>query len=77
VAVAAGGFGGASFTLDPFDQGQTITAAMAALATGSDQVVGSTAAYQSLFFLGLLLFVVTFGLNQIGDYFVRRTRQVY
>ena len=77
VAVAAGGSGGAAFTLNPFEAGQTITAAMAALATGSDQVVGDTAAYQSLFFLGLVLFVITFGLNQVGDYFVRRTRQVY
>jgi phosphate transport system permease protein len=77
VAVAAGGSGGAQFTIDPFEQGQTITAAMAALAAGSDQVVGSNAAYLSLFFLGLVLFVVTFLLNQIGDVFVRRTRQRY
>ena len=32
---------------------QTMTAAMAALATGSDQVAGNTAAFQSLFFVGL------------------------
>jgi phosphate transport system permease protein len=77
VAVAAGGSGGAQLTLNPFDPGQTITAAMASLATGTDQVVGSNAAFQSLFFLGLVLFALTFGLNQFGDYFVRRTRQQY
>ena len=77
VAVAAGGSGGAQFTLDPYDQGQTITAAMAALATGTDRVAGASAAFQSLFFLGLLLFLITFALNQLGDVFVRRTRQQY
>jgi phosphate transport system permease protein len=77
VAVASGGSGGAQFTADPFQPGQTITAAMASLATGTDQVVGSDAAFQSLFFLGLMLFVVTFALNQFGDYFVRRTRLQY
>ena len=50
---------------------------MAALASGSDQVTGNTAAFQSLFFLGLLLFLMTLGLNLIGDQFVRRTRQTY
>ena len=77
VAVAAGGSGGAQFTANPFEPGQTITAAMASLATGTDQVVGSAAAFQSLFFLGFLLFVLTFLLNQFGDYFVRRTRMHY
>lgn len=77
VAVAAGAVGGSLFTIDPLGPGQTLTAAMAALATGSDQVVGVTAAFQSLFFLGLLLFLVTLGLNVIGDVFVRRTRQQY
>jgi phosphate transport system permease protein len=77
VAVASGGSGGSQFTTNPFDPGQTITAAMAALATGTDQVVGSNAAFQSLFFLGLVLFVLTLILNQLGEYVVRRTRQVY
>jgi phosphate transport system permease protein len=77
VAVAAGGSGGSQFTVDPFEPGQTITAAMASLSTGTDQVAGSNAAFQSLFFLGFLLFVITFLLNQFGDYFVRRTRLRY
>lgn len=77
VAVAAGASGGSLFTLDPTGPGQTLTGAMAALASGSDQVTGNTAAFQSLFFLGLLLFLMTLGLNLIGDQFVRRTRQTY
>lgn len=77
VAIAAGGSGGAQFTANPFDPGQTITAAMAALATGTDQVVGGSAAYPSLFFLGLMLFLITLLLNQVGDVAVRRVRQLY
>jgi ABC-type phosphate transport system permease subunit len=50
---------------------------MAALATGSDQVRGEDGAFESLFFLGLMLFVITFALNLLGDVFVRRTRQRY
>jgi phosphate transport system permease protein len=77
VAVAAGGSGGSQFTANPFDPGQTITAAMASLATGTDQVVGGNAAFASLFFLGLVLFIVTFALNQVGDVIVRRSRERY
>jgi phosphate transport system permease protein len=40
-------------------------------------VVGDDAAYLSLFFVGLLLFVITLVLNLLGDAFVRRTRQRY
>lgn len=77
VAIAAGATGGSLFGLDPRQPGQTVTAAMATLATGSDQVRGASAAFPSLFFLGLLLFAVTLLLNFIGDTFVRRTRQRY
>ncbi|MEJ7748987.1 MAG: phosphate ABC transporter permease subunit PstC [Candidatus Limnocylindrales bacterium] len=77
VAIAAGASGGSLFTLDPLGPGQTLTAAMAALATGSENVTGNTSAFLSLFFLGFVLFVLTLGLNLVGDLFVRRTRQVY
>ncbi len=76
VALAAGATGGGVRSIDPLDPGQTMTAAMAALATGSDNVVG-TYAFQSLFFVGLLLFAMTLLLNVLGDAFVRRTRQRY
>jgi phosphate transport system permease protein len=82
VALAAGGSGGALFNTDVARPGQTITAAMASLASGTDQVAGGSgqgagAAFNSLFFLGLLLFSVTFLLNLIGDLFVRRIRERY
>jgi phosphate transport system permease protein len=77
VAIAAGASGGSLRSINPFEPGQTMTAAMAALATGSDQVTGNSAAFQSLFFVGLLLFAVTLVLNVVGDAFVRRVRQTY
>jgi phosphate transport system permease protein len=82
VALAAGGSGGSRYTSDPFESGQTITAAMIAVAQGTDQVAGGGGqsaglAYQSLFFLGLLLFLFTLALNYIGDRFVRRVREAY
>ena len=44
---------------------------------GSDQVAGNLAAFQSLFFIGALLFVMTLGLNVLGDKLVNRVREVY
>ncbi|MGI8795910.1 MAG: phosphate ABC transporter permease subunit PstC [Acidimicrobiia bacterium] len=82
VALAAGSIGDANYTQDVFDVGTTITAAMAQLAVGTDKVAagggrGAGQAYNSLFFLGLLLFLVTFALNLVGDVFVRRVRERY
>jgi phosphate transport system permease protein len=75
VAVAAGA--PQARTLNPLEPGGTMTSAMVLLATGSDQVTGDTAAFQSLFFVGLLLFLITLVLNVVGDTFVRRARQRY
>ena len=77
VSIAAGATGGSLFTMNPCDPGQTMTAAMTALATGSDQVRGATLAFPSLFFVGLLLFVFTLLLNVVADRFVRRVRIHY
>jgi phosphate transport system permease protein len=77
VAIAAGAVGGSLFSLNPCQPGQTMTAAMTALATGSDQVRGASAAYPSLFFLGLVLFIMTLFLNLFSERFVRRVRQRY
>jgi len=77
VAIAAGGTGGSLFSLNPCGQGQTMTAAMTALATGSDQVRGAELAYPSLFFVGLLLFAFTLVLNVISERFVRSVRLKY
>ena len=77
VYIAAGGSGGAIFELDPRQDGQTLTAAMASLGAGTDNVAGVGIAFQSLYFLGALLFMVTMVLNLLSDVVVRRFRQVY
>ena len=78
VAIAAGGTGGSLRTVEPArTRARPSPPPSPSLATGSDQVQGGQAAYLSLFFLGLLLFVMTLGLNIVGDVFVRRTRQRY
>jgi phosphate transport system permease protein len=82
VLLAAGAFAQADYTTKVQDVGLTVTAAMASLATGTDQVAGGGGsgagqAFNSLFFLGLLLFVVTLLLNMVGDFFVRRIREHY
>ena len=77
VSIAAGATGGSLFSVDPCAPGQTMTAAMTALATGSDQVRGASLAFPSLFFVGLLLFVFTLTLNVFADRFVRRFRVRY
>jgi phosphate transport system permease protein len=77
VAIAAGAVGGALFHLSPLEPGQTMTAAMAALGFGSDQVAGDDLAFNSLYFVGLLLFVMTLLLNFLGDVLVRRVREEY
>ena len=80
VAIAAGATGNASRTLNPLEPNQTLTAAIASLAIGSDQVktVGSGLnAFEVLYLLGLILFVSTFLLNLISERFVRRVRRDY
>ena len=49
---------------------------MTALAIGSDQAGGGIPS-ASLFFVGLLLFVMTLTLNLISERFVRRIRSAY
>lgn len=77
VAIAAGASGGSLFSLNIFERGQTMTAAMATLASGTDAVKGQGLTFQSLFFVGILLFVMTLLLNMFADRFVRRVRQRY
>ncbi len=77
VFMAAGAVGGALFTVNPLDPGQTMTAAIASLAIGTDQVAGEGLAFQSLFFVGLLLFLMTLVLNSASNRLVRRFRERY
>jgi phosphate transport system permease protein len=77
VAIAAGGTGGSLRTFDPLGPGQTMTGAIAALAIGSDQVRGADQAFNSLYFVGLNLFALTFLLNLVSERFVRKVRRQY
>ncbi len=77
VFLAAGGSGNsAQFTVNPLERGATMTAAMASQASGTDGTIVETA-FNSLFFVGAVLFVITLTLNVIADRFVRRVRQQY
>jgi phosphate transport system permease protein len=76
-AIAGGASDSANYTTDPFEGGLTMTAAMASLAVGTDNVRGSSLAVPSLYFVGIVLFFFTFGLNLIANRFVRRVRQAY
>jgi phosphate transport system permease protein len=78
VATMAGGFDGSGpYTgLNPLNPGLSMTAAMTNAAGGTDAVQGG-APFEVLFLVGLLLFLITLGLNLIGDRFVQRVRQKY
>jgi phosphate transport system permease protein len=77
VFIAGGAAGNQVFQMNPFEPGLTMTAAMATQAQGTDQVVGEALTFQSLYFIGAVLFSVTLGLNLVADRFVRRVRQAY
>ena len=73
VALAAGAQ--KNLSLDPREGMQTMTGFIAQTA-GGENPVGSTS-YNTLFAVGLLLFVITLVINIISIRFVRRFRQVY
>jgi phosphate transport system permease protein len=82
VLLAAGAYGQAELSTNVADTGLTITAAMASLVAGTDAVAsgrggGAGQAVNSLYFLGIVLFLFTMILNLIGDRFVRRVRETY
>lgn len=77
VFIAGGAAGNQGFELNPFKPGLTMTAAMATQAQGTDQVVGEALTFQSLYFVGAVLFVLTFVLNLVASRFVRKVRQSY
>ncbi len=64
-----------NLTLDPFQSAQTMTAFIATTATG-DAATGTTA-YNTLFAVGALLFVITLLMNFVAIRLVRRFREVY
>lgn len=80
VFIAGGASDTATYTTNPLDGSLTMTAAMASLAVGTDNVRTGEAgqlAVASLYFVGIALFAFTFFLNLIGDRFVRRVREAY
>jgi phosphate transport system permease protein len=76
VLLAAGSANRSQFTTNPFEEGLTMTAAIASQVRGSDAAV-STQVVDSLYFVGFVLFAITLLLNVIADRFVRRVRQAY
>lgn len=77
VFMAGGAADAAKFTSSPFEGGLTMTAGMASLATGTDQVVGEGLTFQSLYFVGFVLFMLTLFLNVVAGRFVNRVRERY
>jgi phosphate transport system permease protein len=76
VLLAAGSANASQFTTNPFEEGLTMTAAIASQIRGSDAGVSETV-IDSLYFVGFTLFLLTLVLNVIADRFVRRVRQAY
>lgn len=77
VFMAGGAADEATFTSSPFEGSLTMTAGMASLATGTDNVVGEGLTFQSLYFVGFVLFLLTLFLNIAAGRFVNRVRERY
>lgn len=77
VTIASGGGDTSLFQTSIKESGGTVTSAMAALGLGTDQVAGDDLAFQSLYFLGALLFIITLAMNMLGNMIVRRMQERY
>ncbi|HRN51021.1 MAG TPA: phosphate ABC transporter permease subunit PstC [Anaerolineales bacterium] len=73
VALAAGA--GPAFTFNPFEAAETMTGHIVRI-SGGDLSYDSLD-YNSIFAIGLMLFVMTLALNIFSQYIVRRFREVY
>jgi phosphate transport system permease protein len=73
VAIAAGA--GPNFTFNPFDSAETMTGHIVRI-SGGDLSYDSID-YNSIFAIGLMLFLMTLGLNIISQRIVRKFREVY
>jgi phosphate transport system permease protein len=73
VAIAAGA--GSKFTFNPFESAETMTGHIVRISGGD--ISYNSIDYNSLFAIGLLLFIVTLTLNIISQQIVRRFREVY
>lgn len=77
VFIAGGAADSAPRALWATEGSLTMTAAMASVASGTDNVAGTGPTFQSLFFVGFVLFCLTLGLNLLAGRFVRKYRQAY
>jgi len=73
VSIAAGS--GPNFSFNPFEAAETMTGYIARISGGD--VAYDTPDYNSIFAIGLLLFVITLGLNILSRWLVGRYREVY
>lgn len=73
VAIAAGA--GPNFTFNPFDAAETMTGHIVRI-SGGDLSYDSID-YNSIFAIGLLLFLMTLSLNVVSQWIVRRFREEY
>jgi phosphate transport system permease protein len=73
VAIAAGS--GPNFTFNPFTAAETMTGHIARISGGD--ISYASIDYNSLFAIGMTLFVMTLGLNLLSQRIVRRFREVY
>jgi phosphate transport system permease protein len=73
VAIAAGA--GPNFTLNPFESAETMTGHIVRISGGD--ISYDSIDYNSIFAIGLVLFVITLMLNVISQRVVRRFREVY
>jgi phosphate transport system permease protein len=73
VALAAGA--GPNLTFNPFEAAETMTGHIARI-SGGDLSYNSVD-YNSLFVIGLTLFVMTLALNLVSRYITKRFREVY
>jgi phosphate transport system permease protein len=64
-----------TFTFDPREAVETMTAFIAA--TGNGDVPRGSIEYKTIFAVGLTLFIITFFMNVIATRLVRRFREVY
>src|ERR687897_3210810 len=73
VAIAAGNL--ANLTANPLDAVQTMTAFIVQVASG--ETATGTLTFNTIFAVGMTLFVMTLILNRISYWFVRRYREIY
>jgi phosphate transport system permease protein len=73
VALAAGS--GPNLTLNPFKSAETMTGHIVRISGGD--ISYDTMDYNSLFAIGLFLFLITLGLNVLSRRLVRKYQEVY